>query len=390
VVERVRSMPSMLGAPGPAGNAGNRIERLRRAGLVAASTRGQTAGMDAVTVSPTSTALPAAREPGPVLRGARWSLREGRIRLLVALGVGILFLLSTVVLLIQLRVLAPDPGCWVAEYVRNEMPTAACRRAFRGHAELSAQVRFLTEAVGFTVPFLAGLLLVVPVTARAAATGMAGGGRELLGRLLPMLLAGLALFALVGLLSTVLRDEILAWSAWGPGRRRQLEDLGVEGVTYVARGFMALGVGALVGTVVRRTWPALVAAAVATLLLASVGGDLLHQAVSEQVATWVQVDADAEVGIPVLDWLSGGYRDTDGRVLTQEQAMDLQAARCPSCDPTRADEWVTRTFPTLYRVVLPDTYSTYFDTDVALSLAIGGACLLLTFPVALRARRRPR
>ncbi|MFN8622908.1 MAG: hypothetical protein U0869_19395 [Chloroflexota bacterium] len=316
-------------------------------------------------------------------------LREQRTAIALALFIDLLFLVSAAVLLVQLRALDPGATCW-KEAMGMTPPAEICRRALRDWATATDPVSFLTEMIGFLVPFLVGLLLIVPVTARAAQRRVPGGARELLGRMLPMLLIGLAGFVLVGILASTLRDTILAWNGSGPGRVMDLGALGHEGVSYVARGVMALGVGALVGALVRRPVAATAAAAVLVFTLTVAGSQLLQLQIARANATAVPVDRGDDGPFPMtLAYLGSSWVDREGRPVDLEVAVAQARAACPSCSEETVQARATGPLQEVLHVALPETWGTFFAADVVLALTIGGVSLLLTFPVALRRRRPP-
>jgi hypothetical protein len=204
-----------------------------------------------------------------------------------------------------------------------------------------------------------------------------------------MLLIGLAGFALVAILASTLRDTILAWNPWGHGRLLQLEDLGYEGPSYVARGFMALGIGALVGAALRRPALALGVSAVLVFAVTAGGARGIQGEVAQANATWIDISQrDDGPGIASLAYVAGGYQDAGGRFVDRQAEEARYRESCIGCTEDDIDAWLERSFHLAYAVALPDTYSIFFAVDVALALLLGGACLVLTFPVALFRRRR--
>ena len=78
----------------------------------------------------------------------------------------------------------------------------------------------------------------------------------------------------------------------------------------------------------------------------------------------------------------------DGRLASFEDARAYLLATCPSCDPSAVGQQVQDTMERVVAVAEPETYSTFFAVEMAISLGVGGACLLLTFPVVARRQRR--
>lgn len=341
--------------------------------------------------------------PGPVLPSrpvadrsigsiARQSLREHRLAVLAALLLFALCAGSALVITAHLIALDPLPDCWRAWYASGEADGGPRRCEPEVYAFYAAADpgRFLTEAVGMIATTIAGLLLVVPVTARAARRGTGTDGRTLAAQLLPMLLIGLAGFIVLGFLFGGLRGLIQEWAyqEWGGGRRMEVAELGYEGIPLVGRGVLVMGVGALAGALVRRP---LVAGAVALALILGytmLGTKVVASEVAMRVATPVADSAWGPWPWNVY-YVGARYQLPDGRVVTPEEAVAHVIAQCPTCDPSMADQTMQRSMPRVTTVAQPETYSTFFAVDLAISLVVGGTCLLLTFPVVAR-RSRPR
>lgn len=311
--------------------------------------------MDATTSSPTRVvrAAPPARDG--IAMVAMRSLRQHRTSVVASLLLFALCAGSALVLIAQLTALDPSAACWEGWYASGETGgPGGCGPQIQGFYRAADPGGFLTEALGVLAASAAGLLLVVPVTARAARGGSTTDGRTLLGQLLPMLLIGIAGFALLGFLFGVLRGLILEWSylEWGGGRRMQVQEMGYEGITFVARGFLVMGVGALLGGLLRR--PAAAFALAVGLIL---GHTLL-------VVPVLRFEVAKAVATPV----SGPEHWNIGYVVTYDRLPD----------------------GSLKRVVLvaePETYTSFFTAEMVISLGVGGACLLLTVPVVARRRR---
>ncbi len=144
---------------------------------------------------------------------------------------------------------------------------------------------------------------------------------------------------------------------------------------------MALGIGLLSGAVIGRTLPGFVVAAAVTFGLVVGGGQVLHAAVGDQVAVWVD---RTENDRPDLYFFELRLRASDGRLLTYDEAFAVMQQECPECE---GDEWVRSRFIEIARVAPLESYPVFERTETAASIAIGGAAILLTFPIV--ARRRP-
>lgn len=345
------------------------------------------------TASLPPTVLPSRSVAHRTIGSIAWqSLRDHRLPVLAALLLFALCAGSALVITAQLIALDPLPDCWRAWYASGEAGGGPRRCEPEVYAFYTAADpgRFLTEAVGLIATTIAGLLLVVPVTARAARRGTRTDSRTLAAQLLPMLLIGVAGFIVLGFLFGGLRGLFQEWAyqSWGGGRRLEVGELGYEGIPLVGRGILVMGVGALAGALVRRP---LVAGAIALALLLGytmLGTKVVASEVAMRVATPV-VDSEWGPWPWNVYYVGTRYQLPDGRVVTPEEAVAHVLDQCPTCDPSVADQTMQQSLPRVTTVAQPETYSTFFAVDLGISLVVGGACLLLTFPVvAHRSRAR--
>lgn len=321
---------------------------------------------------------------------ARASLRDHRLTVLASLLLISMCAVSALIILAQVVALDPSPDCWQTWYDAGETGgVSSCRSEIDAFSVAAAPARFLTETIGPITMTIVGLLLTVPVTARAARRGAGTDARTMAARLLPMLLIGVAGFAFVAFLFGVLRGEILEWSylEWGGGRRMQVEEMGYEGVAFVGRGVLAMGVGALMGAVVRR--PMLAGTVAAGLLLgyAMLGTPVVQSQITHAVATPV-VTLNGGPWAWSIGYDGIRYRLPNGSLATIEDAIDAILRQCPTCDSRIVGQQVQRTMERVTVVAEPSSYSTFFAVELLISVGVGVACLLLTFPIVRRRSRR--
>ena len=226
--------------------------------------------------------------------------------------------------------------------------------------------------------------------------------RWLLSRLLPMLLLAFTGFVILSWLG----DRL--FTAMEVGREGpDLTEVASRGSTLVARGLMALGIGLLTGALVGRTLPALVLAAVAMLAWSLVAVPTIQSTMYEDRAIWVtEIDSGWRDGAGPIAWLDGGYFDASragvdgepGVRLPEDESLDAYMTQ--ACGPypeteeespelMAFDECNERFWGQIQwsRVVPAESFGHFQVVETILGLAIGGAAILLTFPVV--ARRRP-
>ena len=265
--------------------------------------------------------------------------------------------------------------------------------------------------IGLAVlPPLVGLFLGVPVVAREIelrTTDLAWSlslrrSRWLLTRLLPMLAFALVAFVVLGLLGSML------FSAIAVGRQSpDLTEVASQGPTLVARGVMALGIGVLVGSLIGRTMPALLVAAIVVLLWSVAVMPNVQGKIAHPYGVWVTQNNEGwRDGVGPIAYLDYGNFDParpgvpgePGLRMNDDQLQALQLQMCgvyPETAPDSSPEaqayndcaqgfWNDRQWSL---VVPASAYPVFQNAETVLGFLIGGVALLLVFPVV--ARRRP-
>lgn len=307
------------------------------------------------------------------------TLRIHRLEVLLALGVVLFVALAGIYMLLRLTGVDVPDGCFDQEGL------PACRIPLESFFAVRNEASLLLGTGVGLVPLGVGLVLGVPIVASEVemrtlplAWSFAGSRpRWLVHRLVPMLAIAVVALALMAVLETNLLH------ASRPARfSPELDHLGSQGPTFVARGIMALGVGLLVGAVVGRTLPAFVAAGVLCLALVFVGATGLRSVMAQHYAVWSDVDILTDQSGPSFLQLEERYRDQAGRILGWDEVEQLRAAHQP--DP---DQWVEENLILMRRVVPDDAFVRFEQAETAAALGIGALGIVLTVPVL--ARRRP-
>lgn len=160
--------------------------------------------------------------------------------------------------------------CWAVVYGDSGASServAACQGPVQEFLQIHESASRVMGAMAF-LPIVIGLILGVPIVSREIESGTAqtiwslASSRTswLAWRLLAI--AALALALLVGL---ALASEIL-WVARAPsGVPNRFDDAGLHGPVVLAKGLAAFGLATLIGAVLGRTLPALIAATAAVI-----------------------------------------------------------------------------------------------------------------------------
>lgn len=350
-----------------------------------------------------------------MLRSAWLTWKMHRFEAVTALVLIAVAGISAIVVASHITGLGIGPECWP----RNEngdFTTPLCDAAMRTFWEgLGGEIQVIRLALPFAIP-AAALLLGVPVVARELETRTASlawslSGRRsrwLVSRVVPMLGIVLVAGGITAVLGSGFFDTLRSVDTYP-----YLHELGSSGAGLLARGVMAFGLALLVGAVVGRTMPALVIAAALVLGWGLVATDAIRGQQTERYLVWqVQDDNDWQTlgPKPLVYGRSGtfdvrrpgdpgtpGGRFDDGALEAlvidacgeapqddtgESEALKLWAA---CADPIYEAEYA---FARPWDEIVPgERFGEYVAADVALSLLIGGAAILLTFPIV--ARRRP-
>lgn len=343
----------------------------------------------------------------------RMQLRGQRAELVVAIALMVIVGVSAIVAINHLAGASPSEACWNSRFADTPdrprtldpgveaayLAVAECRRTFSIYFDLQGSEVGKIISLAIAAPFIVGLLLGIPVGARApTGDGSSRSRRELASRILVMLAVVVGGLTLTTFLVTLMwtTAEPWTWGAAGPGRTPSLDHIAFAPLSFVARGVLAFGVGLLVGAIVRRT---LVAYLIASLILvvAVMGGAWgLHAVVADSVAVWRdracasvdRADDDCEEP-PWLYYLGTGFRDTDGSILSAEQAEVVRLERCPTCRDD-GEDWIQRNLVEAWRVAPTDSIRTFEAAEAVVWSGLGLLCIVLTFPVLSWHRRRER
>lgn len=343
-----------------------------------------------------------------MLRGVVLTYRMHRFEVAFAAVVLVLFGIWVWLVSSQMLDLGIPGTCWPRD-INGDWASPGCDQLMQTFWGYQSGAGYPRVGLALLAPVV-GLLLGVPIVAREVELRTAElawslalrRSRWLLARLLPMLALALVGFVILGWLG----DRL--FTAMEVGRARpDLTEVASRGATLVTRGLMALGIGLLVGALTGRTLPAMVLAAIALLAWSLVAVPTIQRSMFAERAVWVnENDSGWREGAGPIAYLEGGTFDPSqpgvngepGARLDEEQ--DLSPMVEQACGPypevyddspeVRAYEECNQFFwgRLQWTLAVPASAYGHFQTvETILGLLIGGAAVLLTFPVV--ARRRP-
>lgn len=342
-----------------------------------------------------------------MLRGALLTFKMHRFEVAISAIVLVLFGIWVWMVSAQMLDLDISATCWPRD-INGNYAQAGCDELMETFWGYQSAAGYPRVGLALLAPIV-GLLLGVPIVAREIELRTAElawslalrRSRWLLARLLPMLVFALIGFVVLGWLGERL------FTALEVGRAApDLTEVASQGATLVARGFMALGIGLLVGALIGRTLPALVLAAVAVLVWCVVAVPTVQHTMFADRAVWVsQNDSGWRDGAGPIAYLDGGIFDpsrqgVDGepgaRLDEEQDPTPLVVAACgPEPESYETPEGIAfqECSDTFWgsvqweRVVPASSFGHFQLVETVLGLVIGGVALLLTFLVV--ARRRP-
>lgn len=347
-----------------------------------------------------------------ILRQVLLTFRMHRFEVLFATGLMTLTLISALIAMSHATAATPSLRCWdesVAAGGLNDQVSSQCRRAFRLSRDSQRPAEMIHGPISMLIPWIVGLTLGVPVVGRelemrTATLAWSLSGRRarwLLARLLPMLAVGVIGMALVGAAIEAMSFAVEARSRFGPGRSPELGDLGHEGITIVSRTVAIMGVGLFTGAVLGRTMVAFTIGLVLSAVLFFGLGDGLQAVVGSHLS--VPVDASElqkETRPYSLRSMGESYIDASGSTMSHSEVLTAFVESCPRCGASREhsplgqeawgdrhDAFVEEHYEHVYHLVPGTEYRTFEAVEAAVGFLIGGAFILLTFPVV--ARKRP-
>lgn len=260
-----------------------------------------------------------------MLRSARLTLKQHRFEVGAAVIAAILT--GALALWVNARLAALDiPGnCFPGWLSGANDLTRACSDALKAFQEISnsTEAYVLLGALG-VLPFAAGLIAGVPVVGRElelrtaqTAWGLAASRRRWFARqLLPILVV----FGLAMTFAAVAAAAFEATrAAYFTGI---LSFVGFFGPLLVARAFVALGFGLIMGAMLGRTLPALIAGALLSIALLF----FVSTARESWLGAQPRVELDyAEATTPMFRgmWFNQAWRAPDGRLVQDFEAMNL-------------------------------------------------------------------
>lgn len=294
--------------------------------------------------------------------------------LLVALGVaGVAAYHAT-----QINALEIDPACSGTASAAGD----GCAALGRFRELAGFEVVRLMGFIGF-VPFVAGAMLGAPVVAReiehqTAVLPWSLDGRRWrwLGERAVLLLIVLG----IALIGPVFAAWLLADAAQPTtDPRASFAYYGMHGWPLVLRGLLVFSVGILMGALLGRVLPALVATAAAAGLIF-----FLLSAVQKRWVepTTVSGAAQAGVAFEASMFVGGAYRDASGALLTRAEVEAL------SPEPLYTEvynTWLEEKFDHLTLLIEGDRYP---QVELRESLTLGAASALVLGAAVLVVRRR--
>jgi hypothetical protein len=326
---------------------------------------------------------------------ARWATLSFRLQRweVLASVVGVVVLASLMLWFAwQLRMLAtgepgcPDPHAYVAG-------CEAFARRFQGLSDWAQGLLYLS----WGAPFGMGLVLGVPIVAREVESRTAGMAWTLSRSRVRWLASRVAFAAvvLVGLLAVVVLASGLLAAAIVPNLHldRDFTWIGRRDWLILARGLAALGIGVLVGAVVGRQLPGLLAAAAASVLLftgVSFAMDRWNDTLAVVIDPYATTDGVVEGSLGI----GGGVELPSGELVSYaEITSDAQYQDETGAIYTRWDEDTGQADAASFvgwdrvRIIPGRQYPVVLARDSAMSLGVG--VLAIGAAVVAVRRRRP-
>jgi hypothetical protein len=238
-----------------------------------------------------------------------------------------------------------------------------------------------TRGLLLVVPFIAAVLLGVPIVARELERGTSrltwslapSRGRWFVARLLPVL----GVVIVVGLVSGLALDRFAGSVDPWTDPARSFDGFGGRGVVFAARVVFVFAIAVAAGALIGRSLPALLV----TIVVAAVGisgGSFVH---GEWLATEAVLVADETgAGVRGALYIDQRLRDPSGNVLTWDQAYAI-------IQPNDTETWPPAGWTSMSLVVPPEQVPVATVREV---VALGGAALVfLAIAGVAVGRRRP-
>jgi hypothetical protein len=261
----------------------------------------------------------------------------------------------------------------------DQMPID-CEVISRHFFELQEPWGVVLRSLLQAVPFIAAVLLGVPMIARELERGTArlawslapSRGRWFLARLLPVLAAIVA----VGITAGVALDGLLG--AFDPGLdpQQSFVGFGMRGVVFAARVVCAFAIAVAAGAVMGRSLPALLVAVVlASVVIA--GSSFAHGQLLASEAILVADGTGIDSGSLYIDQR---LQDAAGNVMTWDQAYELMPSDDTAVWPPA--DW------TFVSLVVPASHLPVATAREVVAFGVAAIAFLCVAAAAV-ARRRP-
>jgi hypothetical protein len=325
----------------------------------------------------------------------RTGFRLQRFEILACLAAGLVLGGSALLVWLRLTGLHVEGGCFPNSAGLTGVPSCtlgagrdAALAAFNDINNSDAKAVMLAMAV---LPLLIGMVLGVGVVAPEIEGGTAPSmwvlarsrTRWLWGRMLPSLVAAVAVLALLAVASQILW---LAREPYLPNPWLNFDDASLHGPILVAKGLAAYGVALAIGALLGRNLPAIILATFVVWLGLAGTGNVAR-------SLWMQAEGPNHMAVAdpngdVLAFPGGvinGYsawRTADGSLIT-----DAEAHRMIPDGQQDPDAWMFSHLTLVYQGVPGDLFPAWDAAETAAYWAIGVLAVGAAF-LAVR-RRRP-
>ncbi|HEU4672429.1 MAG TPA: hypothetical protein VFS32_05965 [Candidatus Limnocylindrales bacterium] len=320
---------------------------------------------------------------------ARVGLKLQRFEVLAAFLIAGFLVVASIVARSILDAIEVPTSCWNLWFGGGLEAGSQCEIVATQFLKVDGDAASRLIAAAALVPLAIGTFLGVPIVAREIEEGTASNTWALArsrSRWLAQRIGPPVVVILIVLGALAIATEFL-WAGrqpWAPLPR--FDDAGLHGAPVAAKGFAALGLALLAGSVLGRVLPATIVAA--ALCLALYVGDQAALAVwldQEAKAHVVAVDSVQQVAFDDLypggTHFSSGWTTTNGTFLTNE---DVKALAPSGVDAFR---WADDHLRTAVDGVPGGAYPRWTEVETSALVLIGLLGMALSFWVV--ARRRP-
>lgn len=305
------------------------------------------------------------------------TLRLHRFEVVALLLFGGLTTVLAFVVAARLDALRFDPGCFDPTGMTG--PTPACERAMNEFYAVVNNEAGKVQMVITSLPFLAALLLGVPIVGREIERGTTRLAwslapsrlRWFLDRLAPVLLLVAAMTLVLGIAA----DRLLAAASPEVDVANSFASFGSHGPVLAARAVFVFALAVHVGAAMGRALPAMIVAGLLAFV-GIMGGDYAHR----QILSGEAVEM-AEM-TPNDLWMDQRFRLPDGRLIGW---AELEQHDPMPTDPNFSGEW-----PTMPMVQFGVPGTRYGEVALReVGVLAGGALVALVLTAVIVQRRRP-